>query len=313
MNLLETINLYLETKGNLKESSLRSYHHLLNAIKDDNIMSKNIRKLKSSEIKLWAVQKKNEGKAQSTINAYFTGLIKPALDMALEDDLIKRNPASFKLTNVVNTPSKKKRGLTKSEKDLFVSYLSQDKGICKRNRLLMMVILGLGLRASEAAGLTVGDINFETNEVHISKQLVLYKDEYKFQSTKSESGDRYIPISESLRPILHEAVDNADWNYSLDGVSGFLFINRKGTPLSRNTIGRRYQHLVNVIDQEYGTKLSETTIHSLRHTFCSTLISEGLNVKTVQYVMGHKNASVTLDIYSHISRENIQKEFNNLK
>ncbi|MEY8380817.1 tyrosine-type recombinase/integrase [Ileibacterium valens] len=313
MTLLETIELYLETKGNLKPSSLREYHHLLNSIRDDSIMSKNIRTLKTSAIKLWTVQKGKEGKAVSTINSYLTGLIKPALEMAVEDELIKRNPASFKLNNVVNKESDKGRALTSSELAIFLEYLKRDCPICNRNRNLMLIILGLGLRAAETAALTVNDIDLINNEVHISKQLIQYKNEYSFQSTKSESGDRYIPITDDLRPVIEEAILNANYDYMLDGKTGFLFSNRSGKPISRNAIGKRYWYLVREIDKEYGTKLFETSVHSLRHTFCSNLVLSGIGVKTIQYVMGHKNASVTLDIYSHISHDQIHKEFKSLK
>ena len=54
--------------------------------------------------------------------------------------------------------------------------------------------------------------------------------------------------------------------------------------------------------------MPNVTAHVLRHTFCSNMVREGMNIKTLQYLMGHSSAMTTLDIYSHVDYASIENQ-----
>ena len=62
-------------------------------------------------------------------------------------------------------------------------------------------------------------------------------------------------------------------------------------------------------EKAYGKPVPRSTPHVLRHTFCTNVQQAGLDVKSLQYLMGHSNASVTLDVYTHSSFESVERAF----
>ena len=62
-------------------------------------------------------------------------------------------------------------------------------------------------------------------------------------------------------------------------------------------------------EKAYGKPVPRITSHVLRHTFCTNVQQAGLDVKSLQYLMGHSNASVTLDVYTHSSFESVERAF----
>ena len=62
-------------------------------------------------------------------------------------------------------------------------------------------------------------------------------------------------------------------------------------------------------EKAYGKPVPRITPHVLRHTFCTNVQQAGLDVKSLQYLMGHSNASVTLDVYTHSSFESVERAF----
>ena len=309
----DAVEEYFEMSYHLKESSLKSYRILWQAIKDDALMNRSMRSLRPIDLKKWLVQKKKEGKTFSTLNCYYSGIIKPALKYAVEDGWIKSSPATFKTSEVIKPDKKKGRWLTEEEQMIFREFLNRDIPLCKISKNAFLVCMGLGLRISELGGLTVDDVDFERNEVSISRQIIYESPGYRIDTPKSESGVRTIPMTHEVRDILEEEIKNHKLTIEIDGVSGFIFTVRKNQPLNKDTAGYRYRRIVKMIDEEYGTKLTQTTVHSLRHTFCSSLINAGVSLKVAQYLMGHKNVSTTLDIYSHITNDSVRQEMKKLE
>lgn len=305
----DAIEEYFEICYHLKDSSIRNYRMLWNAIRDDKLLNRPMRSLKSTDIKKWMVEKKKQGKSFSTINCYYSGIVKPALNYAVEDGWIKKSPATFKTSDVIKTDKRKGRWLTLEEQQIFRTYLNRrDIHLCNLSRNAFLVCMGMGLRISELAGLTVKDVDFENNRVTIRRQLVYESPFYRIDTPKSESGYRTIPMTQEVRDILAFEIENHKPTITVDGISDFIFRVKKDQPLSKDTASYRYRRLVKAIDAEYGTNLSETSIHSLRHTFCSNLINAGVNLKVVQYLMGHKNITTTMDIYAHITDDSVSQE-----
>lgn len=69
------------------------------------------------------------------------------------------------------------------------------------------------------------------------------------------------------------------------------------------------QRAVEKHNEKFKAELPQVTPHVLRHTFCSRMASKGMNPKTLQYIMGHSDISVTLGIYTHLTADEAKKEF----
>lgn len=308
----DQIERYLKTKRSLKKSTLNCYRQWFDGIKNDWLFTMRINKIKTGDVKLWLSEQAESGKSQSTLNGYFTALIKPALSLAVEDEDIRKNPADFKMTDVVKKDTEEKRPLTEEEQKIMIRYLHENESKCLELKAPVILALKTGLRISEVCGLRVSDIDFEQNVIYVRQQIVNIRTpkgtNLHVESLKSKKSERTIPISDETKDLLSEVVEKMKPCRPVDGYSGFLFLDKKNNPINREQIRARYYLLTRKIDEEYGTNLKETTFHQLRHTFCSNLIEAGVNVKVVQYLMGHKSSTTTLDTYTHISNKFVKLE-----
>ena len=98
-------------------------------------------------------------------------------------------------------------------------------------------------------------------------------------------------------------------NLVIDGYSDFLFINRNGNPQVAVNYEAVFRKLVDKYNSKHEEPLPKITPHVMRHTFCTRLANAGMNPKALQYVMGHSNITITLNLYTHASLETVKSEF----
>ena len=97
-------------------------------------------------------------------------------------------------------------------------------------------------------------------------------------------------------------------NLVIDGYSEFLFINRNGNPQVAVNYEAVFRKLVDKYNSKHEEPLPKITPHVMRHTFCTRLANAGMNPKALQYVMGHSNITITLNLYTHASLETVKSE-----
>ena len=95
----------------------------------------------------------------------------------------------------------------------------------------------------------------------------------------------------------------------IDGYGGFLFLDKSGMPKVAMHLENYMRNLQKKINRIYGNTFSRVTPHVLRHTFCTNMQQGGIDVKSLQYLMGHSNVSVTLDVYTHTDFNAVQEAF----
>lgn len=107
---------------------------------------------------------------------------------------------------------------------------------------------------------------------------------------------------------------------TIDGYTDFIFINRFGGTQHQGTLNKALRRIIrdcNGMQLEKKEKesvlLPPFSCHSLRHTFTTRMVESGVNVKVVQEVLGHKDVSTTLDIYTDVTRELARREFDDLE
>ena len=95
----------------------------------------------------------------------------------------------------------------------------------------------------------------------------------------------------------------------IDGCSGLLFLDKYGN----HKVAIHLENYMHKIQQKYikvyGKTLPKVTPHVLRHAFCTNAHQAELDIKSLQYIMGHSTASITLDIYTHSDYKSAERAF----
>lgn len=89
----------------------------------------------------------------------------------------------------------------------------------------------------------------------------------------------------------------------IDGHTGFLFLDKDGKPKVAMHLEHVMKRIVDRHNDAHEDKLPSITPHVLRHTFCTEMANSGIDLKSLQYLMGHSDAGVTLNVYTHASYE----------
>ena len=150
---------------------------------------------------------------------------------------------------------------------------------------------GLGLRQSEAAGLTVDRVDFLRRVVTVDRQWQQSSGSRPgaFAPPKTEASTRLIPADDWV--LERVAAHLATFGAGADGV----IINYANRPMDAAKFG----HYVRMARKRAGLPRT-VSFHDLRHFFASALIHAGCSVKQVQLALGHKSARMTLDVYGHL-------------
>ena len=99
----------------------------------------------------------------------------------------------------------------------------------------------------------------------------------------------------------------------IDGRTGFLYFDKDGSVVYSLHWEHYFKHIVKKYNKTYIVQIPKITPHVCRHTYCSNMAKSGMNPKTLQYLMGHSDISVTLNTYTHVNFEDAKKELKNMK
>jgi len=139
--------------------------------------------------------------------------------------------------------------------------------------------------------------------------------EYIIEKPKTESGEPYVPMSQQVIECFQRVIRNRKKPQKepmIDGYTGFLFLDKNGQPMVALHWEHYFKHILNKYNSIYKVQLPKITPHVCRHTFCSNMAKSGMNPKTLQYIMGHSDISVTLDTYTHLKFEDAKVEFDRI-
>ena len=210
--------------------------------------------------------------------------IKCALDLALKEGLVNRNEAiGCKL------PPKKNKEIGVLSHDEIARLLIQ----ANEEGFFELILLGLatGMRRGELLGLKWEDINFETGELNVLREYTTLGSEYIVSTPKTKTSMRQITLPGSVLNILAEYREtvNSEWVFPspLD----------PSHPRSPTSCRSR----LSVMLERAGC--NHIPFHGLRHTFATTVLENGLDIKTLSAVLGHSSAETTISVYSHVTGE----------
>ena len=135
-------------------------------------------------------------------------------------------------------------------------------------------------------------------------------------STKTSAGTRKLPITQDVANMFRAIIEDREapkYEKIIDGYSGFLFVDKNGNPLVAMHWQHRLNHMVKRYNDIYRVQMPNITPHVCRHTYCSNMAKSGMNPKTLQYLMGHSDIAVTLNVYTHIGLDDATEELRKLE
>ncbi len=198
----------------------------------------------------------------------------------------------------------------------FLKFVHDDVVYCKYYEVVY-ILFHTGLRISEFCGLTLKDIDLENRTVNIDHQLQRTSDmRYIIETTKTDAGTRVLPITEDVAQMFQAIIEDRNApkvEKAIDGYSGFLFYDDNGMPLVAMHWQHRFNHMVGRYNDIYRVQMPNITPHVCRHTYCSNMAKSGMNPKTLQYLMGHSDISVTMNVYTHIGFDDAEEELKRME
>ena len=209
----------------------------------------------------------------SGLKAYFSYLL---LEDIIADDpssLLESPKISRKLPDVLNI----------EEINLLIEAIDASKPEGMRNKAILEVLYGCGLRVTELITLRISDLNFESEYIKV---------------VGKGNKERIIPIGQDA--IKYIDIYLTEVRVHLDikkGNEDYIFLNRLGTQLSRISVFT----MIKALAEKIGLKKSISP-HTFRHSFATHLIEGGADLRAIQEMLGHSSITTT-EIYTHLDRD----------
>ena len=312
----ELVERYISTKTGAKNNTKNNYGFVKNLLKKQAFGDLKISKIKTSDAKLFLIKLQQEDKKGYSTIKTVRGVLRPAFQMAVDDDVLNKNPFGFELAGVVVNDSVTREAVTKDQMRKFLKFVHDDVVYCKYYEVVY-ILFHTGMRISEFCGLTLSDIDLENRIINIDHQLQRSsKMEYIIESTKTNAGTRKLPMTDDVAQCFRAIIEDREppeHERIIDGYGGFLFTDKKGYPEVAMHWEHRFKHMLNRYNEIYRVQMPKITPHVCRHTYCSNMAKAGMNPKTLQYLMGHSDIGVTLNTYTHIGLEDAEGELKRME
>lgn len=205
----------------------------------------------------------------------------------LKHEKIKENPFSY--VHLKKKHARLPRFFYEKEIEVLFASVDGTKPLDQRNRALLEVLYGSGLRVSECANLKLSVIDFDNSVLLIHGK---------------GNKDRYVPFHDYAGEWLIKYIQEARENLMIKNEGhNFVFVNKFGNPLTNRGVENIVDRIMRLYDS---TKKIHP--HTIRHSFATHLLNAGADIRTVQELLGHENLSTT-QIYTHISRDHLKEVY----
>jgi Site-specific recombinase XerC len=283
-------------KPHLRTKTWESYGWLIRVHLKPSIGEIVLSKLQTSDVQQMYNAKlrtdEHEGVSARTIR-YMHSILGAAIKQAVRENLVARNVVAF-----AKPPSSQKAEMHLWNSDQVKIFL--DKSTDNRFYPVFLLALGCGMRRGEIIGLQWQDVDLDNGIVHIQQSLVTTNSGLKMESPKTPRSRRAIPLPEEVvKALKHLRLRQNEEKIRYRDIyqdDGFVFTWEQGKVIDPNYI----THLFARLATEAG--LPAIRFHDLRHLHATNLLELGVNPKVVQERLGHSSITVTMDIYSHVSK-----------
>ncbi len=332
ITLNEMFDRFMSQKLNLAPTTLELHKNIYNNVRND-IGKRSIGSIKYSDIRAFYNKLLYQKSLSIGTIELLNTLVSAAFRLAVRDGLIRTNPCSDQIRELKKgkkCTKTKKTALTREQQTKLIEFIRSEKEF-ERWALVYVFLLGTGCRVSEAVGLQWKNVDFENDVITIDHQVLRFFPKGKevqelYTSPKTSAGIRKIPMLKPVKDVLEKELERQKKHgfctTVIDGEKGFVFVGVNGAIIKKGFIECKLNEIVESYnlkekaDSENENRepmfLPKTTPHTLRHTFCTRLIEENVNIKVVQNILGHSNISVTLDVYTDVHEAFKKDEFKEL-
>lgn len=283
----ELANLYMEHIELYKEySTMQSYKYAIS--KFSNISDLKVKDIKKAHVQKTVDNLVKEGLMFKTVHGHMSK-IKIILQYYTDNF-----NSSYAVFDKIEIPKDKKdstkKALTKNQLDKLLKQLEGNKYY-----LVVLIAATCGLRCGEILGLTWNDVHLKEGYLKLNKQWKIDKKTKKstFGNLKGNNSYREVPIPPNTVKILKKYKCNSE----------VIDFNKRITPFSNSAIKLYLNPLLK--------ELNGITLHELRHTYATLLISNEIDFKTAAQFLGH-DVKQTLQTYSHVTDEMVKKATNKI-
>ena len=130
MTVMALVERYLATKTGVKPSTLANYKFVKNILSKENFGGRKIGEIKTSDAKLFLIKLQSDGRRHSSVKT-IRGVLRPAFQMAVDDDCLQKNPFGFELAGVVVNDSVTREAITRDQMRKFLKFIHDDNCYCK--------------------------------------------------------------------------------------------------------------------------------------------------------------------------------------
>ena len=285
----ENFKNYLKLERGLSINSIKSYEYDLNLFKNfiqSNQMSDTPFNCRPETIKNYLYNNLSNKKSRSQARSISS--IKGFFNYLIFEGHIKKSPISD-----IESPKIEKNlpeVLTELEIEKLIKSFDIKENFGQRNRTIIEVLYGTGMRVSELVNLKLSNIFFKENIIKIIGK---------------GNKERFVPLGDIASNEIRKYLKIRD-NLIIDSkFSDIVFLNRYGRGLTRSMIFK-------IISDSYkriglNKKISP---HTLRHSFATHLLKNGADLRTIQLILGHESISTT-EIYTHLDTNHLDEVLKN--
>lgn len=284
---LKSFKTYLKLERALSRNSINAYLNDINKLTEylESVdKHSNIKQVTSADIKNFITWVSELGMLPSTQARVISGL-KSFFGFLLFEQIIETDPTAMiegprlsrKLPDVLNI----------HEINSLIDIIDASKPGGMRNKTIIEVLYGCGLRVSEL-------VNLKISEVYIEEGFI--------KVIGKGNAERLVPIGASALRLLKIYVNEVRVHNKIkDGFEDFIFLNKSGKTLSRIYVFKTIKSLA----EKAGLNKSISP-HTFRHSFATHLIEGGADLRAVQEMLGHVSITTT-EIYTHLDRNYLKE------
>lgn len=286
---LSDFRYYLETDKRLSKNTVSSYISDLEGyskfLKDYQKVF-DVTEIEDSHIKKYMMSLKRKELSSHSMSRKLSA-IKEFHKFLHSEKITSEDPS-----RLIETPKLEKKlptVLTIDEVEYMIDSIDITTPLGKRNRAMMEMIYGCGLRVSEL-------ISLKINNIHINAKYI--------ELVGKGNKERMVPLGDMAIIALRDYIENGRKLIS-NKPGDLLFYNYKGEAISRQGFHKYIKNLAS----ENGIE-KDVSPHTLRHSFATHLLEGGVDLRIVQEMLGHEDISTT-QIYTHINRSYLKEVYNN--
>ena len=277
-------------KMEIRQTTWESYEVQVRKHLTPAIGALNVQELRPEHLQKLYNEKLTSGLSARSVR-YIHHVIHSALKQAVKNQLVLRNVAEA--TVLPKQDKKKARAMTVEEQAAFLSVLEKDRLVAA-----FIVLMGTGIRRGELLGLFWRNVDLKKGTLAIEQNLVRVKGNARaYQEPKTEMSKGELPLNAAVMDALkaHRERMLSEGNHAPEKP---VFCTKKGTTINPRNLSRKFDIL-----RDKAKIPKDVTTHSLRHTFATRLLEQGVGLKEVQELLRHAQIGTTGNIYSHVSQE----------